>query len=98
MCVPLTERAKYIAALSGTFQPDAATSSVETVLQDNSIWDSPSTRNLRLQNAREKDLARVIALMPDIDEARVNIDQHDDRRFGSENKMTALVAVKPAPT
>ena len=98
MCVPLAERAKYIAALSGSFQPDATTSSVETVLQDNSIWDSPSTRNLRLQNAREKDLARVITLMPDIDEARVNIDQHDDRRFGSKNKMTALVAVKPAPT
>lgn len=98
MCVPQTERAKYIAALSGTFQPDSTTSSVESVLQDNSIWDSPSTRNLRLQNAREKDLARMISLMPDIDEARVNIDQHDERRFGSKNKMTALVAVKPAPT
>ena len=98
MCVPLAERANYIAALSGTFEPNATTSSVESVLQDNSIWDSPSTRNLRLQNAREKDLARVIALMPDIDEARVNIDQHDDRRFGSKNKMTALVAVKPAPS
>ncbi|MBT4724928.1 MAG: hypothetical protein HN617_17425 [Planctomycetaceae bacterium] len=94
--IPRTERAKYLVALEGKFDLDARNTDVDQVLQQTSILDTPSLRDLRLRNAKEKDLAMVVMQMPDIEVARVNIDTKQERGLSGQTKMVALAALKAA--
>ena len=92
--IPRVERAKYLAALEGKFDLDTSNTDVDQVLQQTSILDTPSLRDLRLQNAKEKDLAMMVMQMPDIELARVNIDTKQERGLSGQTKMVALAAIK----
>jgi len=92
--IPRVERAKYLAALEGKFDLDTSNTDVDQVLQQTSILDTPSLRDLRLQNAKEKDLAMMVMQMPDIELARVNIDAKQERGLSGQTKMVALAAIK----
>ena len=94
--IPRVERAKYLAALEGKFDLDTRHTDVDQVLQQTSILDTPSLRDLRLRNAKEKDLAMMVMQMPDIEVARVNIDTKQERGLSGQTKMVALAAIKPA--
>ena len=94
--VPRVERAKYLAALEGKFDLDTRNTDVDQVLQQTSILDTPSLRDLRLRNAQEKDLAMMVMQMPDIEVARVNIDTKQERGLAGQTKMVALAAIKAA--
>ena len=94
--IPRVERAKYLAALEGKFDLDTRHTDVDQVLQQTSILDTPSLRDLRLRNAKEKDLAMMVMQMPDIEVARVNIDIKQERGLSGQTKMVALAAIKPA--
>ena len=94
--IPRVERAKYLAALEGKFDLDTRNTDVDQVLQQTSILDTPSLRDLRLRNAKEKDLAMMVMQMPDIDVARVNIDTKQERGLSGQMKMVALAAIKAA--
>ena len=90
--IPRVERAKYLAALEGKFDLDTSNTDVDQVLQQTSILDTPSLRDLRLQNAKEKDLAMMVMQMPDIELARVNIDSKQERGLSGQTKMVALAS------
>ncbi|MDC0574771.1 hypothetical protein OAO39_02455 [Pirellulaceae bacterium] len=92
--IPRVERAKYLAALEGKFDLDPSNTDVDQVLQQTSILDTPSLRDLRLRNAKEKDLAMMVMQMPDIELARVNIDSKQERGLSGQTKMVALAAIK----
>jgi len=92
--IPRVERAKYLAALEGKFDLDTSNTDVDQVLQQTSILDTPSLRDLRLRNAKEKDLAMMVMQMPDIELARVNIDSKQERGLSGQTKMVALAAIK----
>jgi len=92
--IPRTERAKYLAALEGKFDLDTHNTGVDQVLQQTSILDTTSLRDLRLRNAKEKDLAVMLMQMPDIEVARVNIDTKQERGLSGQTKMVALAALK----
>jgi flagellar biosynthesis/type III secretory pathway M-ring protein FliF/YscJ len=92
--IPRVERAKYLAALEGKFALDTSNTDVDQVLQQTSILDTPSLRDLRLRNAKEKDLAMMVMQMPDIELARVNIDAKQERGLSGQTKMVALAAIK----
>jgi flagellar biosynthesis/type III secretory pathway M-ring protein FliF/YscJ len=94
--IPRAERAKYLAALEGKFDLDTRNTDVDQVLQQTSILDTPSLRDLRLRNAKEKDLAMMVMQMPDIEVARVNIDTKQERGLSGQTKMVALAALKAA--
>lgn len=94
--IPRVERAKYLAALEGKFDLDTRNTDVDQVLQQTSILDTPSLRDLRLRNAKEKDLAMMVMQMPDIELARVNIDSKQERGLSGQTKMVALAAIKAA--
>jgi flagellar biosynthesis/type III secretory pathway M-ring protein FliF/YscJ len=94
--IPRSERAKYLAALEGKFDLDTRNTDVDQVLQQTSILDTPSLRDLRLRNAKEKDLAMMLMQMPDIEVARVNIDTKQERGLSGQTKMVALAALKVA--
>ena len=69
---------------------------MESVLKNGSILDTPTLREMRLRNAREKDLARIITQIPGIEEAQINIDDHQQRGLSGRKEMTALAAIKAA--
>jgi flagellar biosynthesis/type III secretory pathway M-ring protein FliF/YscJ len=94
--IPRVERAKYLSALEGKFDLDTRNTDVDQVLQQTSILDTPSLRDLRLRNAKEKDLAMMVMQMPDIEVARVNIDTKQERGLSGQTKMVALAAIKAA--
>ena len=94
--IPRAERAKYLAALEGKFDLDTRSTDVDQVLQQTSILDTPSLRDLRLRNAKEKDLAMMLMQMPDIEVARVNIDTKQERGLSGQTTMVALAALKVA--
>lgn len=94
--IPRAERAKYLAALEGKFDLDTRNTDVDQVLSQTSILDTPSLRDLRLRNAKEKDLAMMLMQMPDIEVARVNIDTKQERGLSGQTKMVALAALKVA--
>ena len=55
--IPTEQRLEFLVAIEGKFESDAFSSDVDSVLENGSILDNPSLREMRLRNAREKDLA-----------------------------------------
>ncbi|MCH2371518.1 MAG: hypothetical protein MK324_13435 [Pirellulales bacterium] len=94
--IPTEQRLEFLVAIEGKFESDAFSSDVDSVLENGSILDNPSLREMRLRNAREKDLARIITQIPGIDEAQINIDDHQQRGLSGRKEMTALAAIKAA--
>lgn len=95
--IPKDQRVEYLTAIDGKFEPHAFNSDVDSVLQGGSILDTPSLREMRLRNAREKDLARILMQIPGVEEAQINIDDHQERGLSGKKEMTALAAIKANP-
>lgn len=94
--IPTEQRLEFLAAIEGKFESDTFSSDVDFVLENGSILDNPTLREMRLRNAREKDLARIITQIPGIEEAQINIDDHQQRGLSGRKEMTALAAIKAA--
>ena len=94
--IPTEQRLEFLTAIEGKFESDAFSSDVDFVLENGSILDNPTLREMRLRNAREKDLARIITQIPGIEEAQINIDDHQQRGLSGRKEMTALAAIKAA--
>ncbi|MCH2599905.1 MAG: hypothetical protein ACON5G_07470 [Pirellulaceae bacterium] len=92
--IPKQQRIEYLTALDGKFEPHTLNSDVDSVLNNGSILDTQSLREMRLRNAREKDLARIIMQIPGVEEAQINIDDHQQRGLSGKTEMTALAAIK----
>lgn len=95
--IPKEQRIEYLTAVEGQIESHGLNSDVDTVLQSGSILDTPTLREMRLRNAREKDLARIITQIPGIEEAQINIDDHQQRGLSGRKEMTALAAIKANP-
>lgn len=95
--IPKEQRAEYLTAIEGKIDSSGLNSDVDTVLQGGSILDTPTLRDMRLRNAQEKDLARIITQIPGVEEAQINIDDHQHRGLSGRKEMTALAAIKASP-
>ena len=95
--IPKEQRTEYLTAVEGQIESQSLNSDVDTVLQGGSILDTPTLREMRLRNAQEKDLARIISQIPGIEEAQINIDDHQQRGLSGRKEMTALAAIKANP-
>ncbi len=95
--VPANQQNQYLNLLAGNQDVHKFNSNVDTALNNGSILDTPALREMRLRNAREKDLARIIMQIPGIEEAQINIDDHQQRGLSGRKEMTALAAIKATP-
>jgi flagellar M-ring protein FliF len=97
--VPRLQRATYLAALGeGEALPQNFGSASKEMLASDSPFDTRDIRERKARFAQEKELAKIVRAMPDIQDATVTIQDMPAPAFGAAKERRALVAVKSLGT
>lgn len=97
--VPRLQRDKYQAALvDGNALPQSFGSAWQKMFDSDSPFDTRDIRERKANAAQETNLAKIVRVLPDIQEATVTIKELQAPGFGGVTDRRALVAVKPIGT
>jgi flagellar M-ring protein FliF len=96
--IPRGQKAAYLAALAenNALPEDFGTMMSSAVASENPFMSSKSL-DLRVQAAKQRELALIISRMRGVATATVTFDEVDKPGFPRRKEMSAMVAVQPAP-
>ena len=94
--LPRSDKSAYLSALADSSTlPMTLQSSVQDALNATSVFDSSDLMDARLQAARAEDLAKRIAMFPEVKTASVVYDQGERRGLSQTRPQTASVIITP---